>query len=101
MQIIYDPYPGGTFLLKGYQDILWTQDFRHICAQRGYNEGGFCTHITRDDITGSKLARILCGGVYGHSGTDMSPDEESHVYAEKWRLFNEKGSKLEEIRDTS
>ena len=73
---IYDPYPGGRFV-EGIPGYTMTQE-EDIYAPKEDTMKDVFDAYHRGDITGSKLARII-GGVYGHSGTDMSPDDEDII----------------------
>ena len=73
---IYDPYPGGRFI-EGTPGYTLTQE-EDIFAPKEDTMKDVFDAYHRGDITGSKLARII-GGVYGHSGTDMSPDDENII----------------------
>ena len=72
----YDTYPGGRFI-PGEPGYTKTQE-EDIFAPKEDTMKDVFDAYHRGDITGSKLARII-GGVYGHSGTDMSPDDENII----------------------
>ena len=74
---MYDPYPGGRFV-PGEPEYLMTQE-EDIFSPREDTLKEVFDADHKGDITGSKLARII-GGVYGHSGTDMRPDDD--IYSE-------------------
>ena len=72
----YDTYPGGRFI-PGEPGYTLTQE-EDIFAPKEDTMTDVFDAYYKGDITGSKLARII-GGVYGHSGTDMSPDDEDII----------------------
>ena len=74
---MYDTYPGGRFV-PGEPEYLMTQE-EDIFSPREDTLKEVFDAYHKGDITGSKLARII-GGVYGHSGTDMRPDDD--IYSE-------------------
>ena len=71
---IYDPYPTSRFV-PGDDAYRLTQN-EDIYQPKGGVLSDVINAYHNKQITGSKLARII-GGMYGHSGTDLSPDEES------------------------
>jgi len=79
---IYDTYP--TRFIEGIPGYTVTQEEDIFTPKEDTMKDVFDAYH-RGDITGSKLARII-GGVYGHSGTDMRPDDES--------IFTESGDYL-------
>tara|TARA_Y100000310_G_scaffold157669_1_gene157079 strand:- start:42 stop:1268 length:1227 start_codon:yes stop_codon:yes gene_type:complete len=72
----YDTYPGGRFV-PGEPGYSLTQEEDIFAPKEDTMKDVFDAYQS-GDITGSKLARII-GGIYGHSGTDMSPDEENII----------------------
>ena len=73
---MYDTYPGGRFV-PGEPGYTLTQE-EDIFSPREDTLKEVFDAYHKGDITGSKLARII-GGIYGHSGTDMRPDDESII----------------------
>tara|TARA_R110002020_G_scaffold470912_1_gene697191 strand:+ start:90 stop:1262 length:1173 start_codon:yes stop_codon:yes gene_type:complete len=82
---IYDPYPGGRFI-PGEPGYTLTQE-EDIYAPKEDTTKDVFDAYHKGDITGSKLARII-GGIYGHSGTDMRPNDDIYYETGDYLMRN-------------